>query len=173
MIQLTYQPALDPFHTIFRMMRLRWIILETGMIHFDHLRILDFFLLFPFRIDEIRLKPQDRRYRRLASSYSYLRPYGDLPASVLLFERMKPIEKAAMETMVNLGMFSTIYFHKSEVVDMAKPLPVGIDKRISELNNQQSDLLEFLRVLAIGYPFFGGQGIKARTGLLEHRYDPL
>src|SRR5262249_55290164 len=66
MIQLTYEPALDPYHTTFRFLRLRPVIAQHGPLHRDHARILDFYQLFPFRIAEIRLTPKHRKFRKLA-----------------------------------------------------------------------------------------------------------
>jgi hypothetical protein len=50
-IQLTYQAAFDPFHAIFRLLRL-WSILKRRPLPHDTVRILDFYLLFPFRIGD-------------------------------------------------------------------------------------------------------------------------
>lgn len=173
MIQLTYQPALDPFHAIFRLMRLRRIVANFGPLDVGYVRILDFYLLFPFRIDEIRLAQKHRRYKALASTYSGLRPYGDLPASNVLFERMKPMEEAAMETMVRLMLFDSEAFRISRIADTERPSPPEIEERVAEVNDAQADLLAFLGLLVTEYPFLGDQGIKARTGLLEYRYDSV
>src|SRR5260221_12212619 len=79
MIQITFQPAFDPFHSIFRLLRLSPIIERYGPLHRDHLRILDFYLLFPFRIGDIRLTPQHRKFKKLAADYATAKPYGDQP----------------------------------------------------------------------------------------------
>src|SRR5262245_31866200 len=79
MIQLTFQPAFDPYHAVFRALRLRPLATKEHSLHRDHMRILDFYLLFPFRIDGIRLRREDRKYRRLATEYERSRPYGEQP----------------------------------------------------------------------------------------------
>jgi hypothetical protein len=58
MIQLSFQPAYDAYHTIFRLMRLRIVLTSAGPIPLDELRVLDFFLLFPYLIEHIRLMPR-------------------------------------------------------------------------------------------------------------------
>ncbi len=77
MIQLSYQPAFDPFHAIYRQLRVLSAIEPSKSLPVDHARILDFYLLFPFRISGIRLMPQHRRFRGLASAYEKARSYGD------------------------------------------------------------------------------------------------
>jgi hypothetical protein len=72
MIQLTYEPALDPFHAIFRFLRLRPLLAKP--IHRDQAHILDFYQLFPYRVDAIRLTQPHRRFRRLTSEYATRRP---------------------------------------------------------------------------------------------------
>src|SRR5690349_18245742 len=99
MIQLAYQPAFDPFHAIFRLLRLRPVLVGSGSLHRDHVRLLDFYLLFPFRIEGIRLLSKHRGYRKLASVYATAKLYGDQPEDVTLFSRMEPIQTVALETL--------------------------------------------------------------------------
>jgi hypothetical protein len=74
MIQISFEPALDPFHGMFRLLRLRPIIKLHGPLNRDHVRILDFFLLFPTRITKIRMMQSHRRFRHLATQYENMRP---------------------------------------------------------------------------------------------------
>jgi hypothetical protein len=69
MIQLTYEPAFDAYHTVYRLLRLRPIIEKSGPLHRDLVRIIDFYQLFPHRIENIRLMPAHRKYRRLGASF--------------------------------------------------------------------------------------------------------
>jgi hypothetical protein len=46
MMQLSFQPAFDVFHTAFRFLRLRRLMAEGEEWHFDQLRIADYYLLF-------------------------------------------------------------------------------------------------------------------------------
>src|ERR1043166_3146296 len=94
MIQLSYQAAFDPLHTIYRDLRIFEAIGPLKPLFVDHLRILDFYLLFPFKISSIRLIPQHRRFRGLATDYENTQPYGNQPESVQIFDRMKPMQIA-------------------------------------------------------------------------------
>ena len=79
MMQLSFQPAFDPLHTTFRILRSLEVVKNIKSVHRDLLRIMDFYLLFPYRINEIRLAPADRPFKRLAITYAKTKPYGEQP----------------------------------------------------------------------------------------------
>jgi hypothetical protein len=170
-IQLTYEPALDPYHTVFRLLRLRPIIAEHGPLHRDHVRILDFYQLHPFRINEIRLLPQHRRFRTLSAKYE--KPYGEQPDSRLLFERMEPIQIAALDTLANRNVYSDARWQLNEVSATDEAVPNELAERLHEINEADPDLELFLKTLASDYRLSGVDGLKHRTGLLEHRHDAI
>jgi len=172
-VQLTFQPALDPFHSVFRLLRLRHIIKDIGSLHRDHVRILDFYLLFPFRVDSIRFQRHDMHFRKLAREYERSRPYGQQPEDRVLFNRMDPIQVAALETLAKHAFIDPEQWKVGEVASTAELLPDSLSTRIEEANTREADLLSFLEVLASKYELLGNDGLKARTGLLEHRYDSV
>src|SRR5574344_1838724 len=97
MTQLCYQPAFDPFHAIYRLLRLRDSVLRIVALPTDHIRILDYYLLLPFRMDCVRLQPKHRKFKKLSDTYSYAKPYGEIPEDRVLFNRMSAIQTAALE----------------------------------------------------------------------------
>jgi hypothetical protein len=171
MIQLTFQAAFDPLHTVFRFLRLRPLIARRGPIHRDHARILDFYLLFPFRISDIRLMPRHRHFRELASRFD--EPYGEQPDAQSLFSRMEIIQTAAMESLARQNLIELTKWSVEEVGATAAQIPAPLMSRVDERNNAQTDLLEFIETLATEYSLLGSNGLKSRTGLLEYRYDAL
>jgi hypothetical protein len=173
MMQITYQPAFDPYHAVFRLARLREIIAKAGPLHQDYVRVLDFFLLFPFQIDTIRLMPAHRKFKRLAEIYASSRPYGDLPENRTLFDRMEPMQTAAMQTFAARELLDPKQLEMEQVASTSKPLPDEIAGRVAELNTRDQDLLTFMEALASEYDLMGPNGLKARAGLLEYRYDPV
>jgi len=174
MIQITFQAAFDPFHASFRLLRLLEIIKETeGELTIDHARILDFYLLFPFRLDEITLFPKHKRYKRLASKYLHLKPYGEIPDSFVLFARMESMQVAALDTLANKQYLAWEKYSIRVIERTKKTVPPEIDTRIRILNSEQPELVEFIKILFSEYPLYGRNGLKARTGLLEYRYDPI
>lgn len=173
MIQLSYEPALDPFHTVFRLLRLSPIVKASAPMHKETLRILDFFLLFPFRIDEITFAKPHQRFRKLARTYASKKPYGEQPESRTIFSRMEPIQTAALETLASRLLIEPASLGNHEVVLTDRNVPVPIVARVQEQNERESDLIICLNVLATEYELMGSNGLKARTHLMEHRYDAV
>jgi hypothetical protein len=171
MIQLTYQPALDPFHTVFRLLRLRASVLGDKPISRDHFRILDFYLLFPFRSGSIRLQQGHRRFKRVAQEYEKFRPYSDIPEDRVVFNRMMPIQGAALDTLVRKGLLAREAFERGFVVRTDAALFAELQSKIDQSNAEQPDLLEFLRALATDYDLLGRNGLKDRTDLMDYSYD--
>jgi hypothetical protein len=173
MIQLTFQPAFDPFHAVFRSLRLRRIITQHGPLHRDHVRILDFYLLFPFRIAGIRLAQPHCKYRKLAQEYERKKPYGDQPEDKNVFGRMELMQLAALDTLANRNYIAPDRWALGEVAATSTATPSPLIFRIEEINAEEADLIAFLEVLASEYEFLGDRGLKNRTHLLESRYDAV
>lgn len=171
MIQLSYQPAFDPLHAAFRFLRLREAVLGDSAIPRDHLRILDFYLLFPFRSDEVRVSPSHRRFKKVARSFEDTRPYGDLPDDRVIFSRMSPIQTAALEALAKKGLFDAKAFARGLIKRTDIGLPAPISERIAAENENDIELIEFLRALATEYELLGANGLKGRTGLMDFAYD--
>lgn len=173
MIQLSYQPALDPFHTAFRALRLLPAIRAIGRLPRDHARIMDFYLLFPFRIGGIRLAQKHRRFRRLAEDFRSKKPYGEQPDDTIMFARMEPMQYAAFETLAENGLLDTNEWRAGYVAPTTHPLPDELQDRVNTQNSAEPELMEFIAALGREYELLGQNGLKDRTGLLEHRYDAV
>ncbi|RVB77269.1 hypothetical protein EN885_14090 [Mesorhizobium sp. M6A.T.Cr.TU.014.01.1.1] len=131
-------------------------------------------MLSPFLIKDIRLSPKLQKYRKISERYDHLKPYGDQLESGLLFQRMEPIQKAAVQTLAARSLLDTDALKRlNEVRPLGDKIPSEIAKRAAEANEQQSDLMDFLATLTSEYPLAGENGLKARTRLMEHRYDAV
>jgi hypothetical protein len=173
MIQLSYQAAFDPFHAMYRELRILEVLDRSKSLPVDHMRILDFYLLFPFKISSIRMTPQHRKFRSVADEYEQRRPYGEEPDSAQVFRRMEPMQIAAIETLAEKKFVDPNELKNGRVLRSKTALPVELANRIRNANAQESQLVEVISTLASEYPFLGPQGLKSRTGLLDHRYDSI
>lgn len=171
MTQLTYKEAFDPYHTMYRLLRLRSGLDSFEAMPVDGVRILDFFLLFPFRLSSFSFKQKHNDCRKIAKSYKHLIPYGDQPDDWLLFGKMELIQKASMSTLAKLGFLDRHQLERGIVSFTKVATPDEIGDRISEKNEQDFELLSALQVLATEYELTGADGLKRRSGLMEHRYD--
>ncbi|OUI79803.1 hypothetical protein HC62_00215 [Acetobacter tropicalis] len=173
MIQLTYEPAFDPLHSIFRALRLRQSLATDIPIPRVLFRILDFYLLFPMSISTVRLLPKHRKLKKLAASTKGVTSYGPLPDNTMLFERMQPYQDAAMDTLVLRGFFSNEGLEAGWVIPTKIEPSASLNNRLVTINAAENNLMTALNILATDYPIDGSNGLKHRTGLLEYRYDAV
>lgn len=173
MIQLSYQAAFDPFHAMYRDLRIFHAINPFQCLFVDQVRILDFYVLYPFKISGIRFTPQHRRFRALADDYEHAQPYGSQPDDAQIFARMKPMQLAALETLAEKKIIDAAELKNGKVKRTKISLPPELAERVSIANANEPKLMEAISVLASEYPFLGQNGLKDRTGLLEHRYDAV
>lgn len=169
MIQLSYQPAFDAAHCIFRFLRIQTS-LNLNIIEFDKLRILDYYMLFPFRAAEIKLKQPDLRLRAISKQLENKAGYATLPSGEVLFERMKIVQVSAAQTMAEKSAIDGGELRYGNVSFQPFLLPEELSNRILTANTQDTATIDIIRVLS-GYELLGKNGLKDRTELLEYRYD--
>lgn len=173
MTQLTYNEAFDPYHAAFRFMRLHLACDVSARMPFDTLRILDFYLLFPFRLQAMKLFSDDTGWRKVSKSYEEQAPYGTMPDDNSIFARMEPFQRAAVSSLVKSGHLSPDAWDINEVQFTTEMLPSTVTNRCAELNTRMADVVDILCQIKARYPLGGRDGLKNRTGLLEYRYDSV
>lgn len=173
MTQLTYNEAFDPYHAAFRFLRLHLACDISSRLPFDTLRILDFYLIFPFRLQAMRLFPNDMGWRKISKSYESQAPYGAMPDDSAIFARMEPFQRAAATSLVRSGHVASAVWDLNEVQFTTALIPATVITRCLELNDRMKDAIEILCQIKARYPLGGRDGLKDRTGLLEYRYDSV
>lgn len=169
--QLSYHPAFDAYHQIYRTIRLLLGVGEAFNAH--KLRMADFYLLFPEKISDIRLSTELRALaRRLNKEPRY--PYDNMPESRLLFARMEPTFQAALQTMIHERLVDQEEAtHDLLRLGSGVPRDSSLVARALEANSSESELVNFLSKLIRSFDYTGPNGLKARTALEEHRYDAV
>lgn len=171
MSHLSFQPAFDVFHTAFRFLRLRRLLSDSEW-HYDQLRIADFYLQFFFRLEAVRLSPKNRGMKRLARDKASGR-YEVQPSDQSIFLRMQPIQLAAASTLAAAGFFDQDKLKAGRVVETERTEPTELAARIDHANEIESPQMEAILSLVEDYALMGPDGLKARTGLIEYRYDAI
>jgi hypothetical protein len=174
MTQLSYEPAYDVYHTIFRILRLLAVAPEAPL-RLDQLRILDFFLLFPMLLHTVRLpRPSAARtaLKKLASD-NFVAIYAELPSPVSLFRSMTPFQELALETLHGQGYLDARNFPIGKAIRTSHALPEELADTVAARNAEQQELMDFLADHLMPMPFEGEGGLKDRSGLLEYRYDAI
>jgi hypothetical protein len=173
MTQLTYNEAFDPYHAAFRFIRLHLACDISSALPFNTLRILDFYLLFPFRLQSMKFFADDTGWRKISRSYEDKAPYGVMPDDDTILGRMEPLQRVAVAGLVRCGHLSGNAWNVNEVQFTKQPFPANLRARCAELNADMADIVGILCQLKSRYPLGGRDGLKDRTGLLEYRYDAV
>ena len=167
MTQLVYHPAFDPYNALLRAVRL----LVAAPEGFDPmtLRILEFYLLFPEELINIRLTAKLRSaVRKLDARPRY--PYDRLPTPRSLFERMRTSFEAALQTLTSRGLVSTEVASGRVVLRTGDTPAELLDLALGQ-NADEADLITVLAAISSEFPTSGANGLKDRSSLMEYRYD--
>ena len=170
MISLSYIAAYDPYHTMFRML----VLLPTGIdVPIDSARILDFYLCYPWLLADFRpardVEGQVKALNAVKRAY-HASPYQLTPPSSVLFNRMRPSQLAALNSLAANSYINAEAFKRGDVIRTDKPLPEKLSEMVQNKREADQGLLLLLHSMA-HVPLGGRDGLKARTGLQEHRYD--
>lgn len=173
MSQIVYQEALDPYHAAFRILRLRALAPVDLILPVDHVRILDFYMVFPFRLAEYKFRQEHVRFRKALKIYDDVQPYGALPDDQNLLSRMQPMQMAALATLARQGFIDQDALDRGLVARTEAEPGAELSERIAMLNAEHPILVEVLTALMTAYKTVGPDGIKRRSSLIEHRYDAV
>jgi hypothetical protein len=162
-----YHPALDPYHSSFRILH---ILAYKPAREYDPkvIRILDFYAVFPHLISTIRLPNE---YRSKKKQFLKLKnPYWFTGEPVLVFTRMEPLQQTALNLLYAQGLADPQKYTEGQIKIVVSEFQ---KMKIPQPSSMFLEVLEFL-VNGLGsLPFHGLGGLKARTGLLEYRYDAV
>lgn len=173
MTYLTYEPAFDAYHTAYRMFVLSRLLRSDSPLTVPAFRIADFYYAFPFLLQDIKLARKHIWIRGIARQFDNDRPYAHMPDSPLLFDSMEVIQSAAMQTLA-LNQFFELEALERNYVVVVDAGRSAIDQAL-ELKEPagRDDLLRAIATLLWEYPLLGTDGLKARTKLMEYRYDTV
>lgn len=169
-IQLAYQPAYDPFHTVLRIIRIADFMATPPSV--GQARIADFYLSFPARLDDVKF-PRGMRGRLRTALAQAPATYGTAPADETVMRKMRPIQDAAIQTLLGNGSLDHDAFEAGTIALDMQSVSERLLARARALNIEQNALSGLVRDLVAAVPLEGEDGLKHRTGLGEHRYDAV
>lgn len=162
-----YHPALDPYHSAFRMLS---ILASEPEMQYDRpaLRIIDFYLIFPELISEITLP---KSLSKLKRDVSHPRnPYWFSGEAPLVFARMLPLQDIALDLLYAHGLLEAAKYSQGKIqVAIERFRQLALPENSHALKERISALTTLLGKL----PVNGIGGLKERTHLMEHRYDDV
>jgi hypothetical protein len=159
---LIYHPALDAYHCVFRVLAL---LSECDAMEKDRLQILDFVLCFPSVASAFRLPPGSAAAKKaMARSDS---PYRAPINPKGMFTSLTKTHDAAI---------ACLRRDQADDVDVKRAealLPSELKDRVDALKELEAPFFKEMLPLLLSLPLRGPDGLKARSGLAEYRYDAL
>lgn len=167
---LIYHPVQDANHCMFRAL----LMLENSVhseIDINLYRLIDFYMLFPSLLKEIRPLPEAlRSYRKVFNTIP--EPYESLKNTKRIIHQLEPLQTVALQNLIAKDLVDLDVFKESKKIRRTdKPLPETLRDAIQSSHYVSE---EWFRVVINELPnisFTGRNGLKKRSGLMEYRYD--
>lgn len=170
---ITYNPAFDLYHCIFRMAHILQKLKDDDNFEVDKVRIWDFYLLYPSKAYDIHLKRTETEISEKRKKYinKSKNPYEYTGDNRKLFEWIRQFQVAALNCLVSCGIIDKDDYLNNKVrIINHKALDTFVEKSGS-LTPEETNVLAFMGYLSRNMPLTGAYGLKARTQLLEFKYD--
>lgn len=166
---LIYHPIHDINHCIYRIL----LITESSTnveFGWDVFRLIDFYILFPAMLKNIspfpaELSPFKKLLKDIPSAYELM------PNSRRVLFELEEIQLTAMQNLVAKGLIDSERFKDGVISRTELAIP---NKIVSAIEEDERTTQEWFRFAINELPiidFFGKKGLKARSQLMEFRYD--
>lgn len=163
---LIYHPAFDAYHCVFRMLLVSDQVCDLEI---DKAKLLDFYMLFPGMVKNIRLPETLRNLR--AQAKKAVNVYRDPVSEISTFREMRHIQDAALKCIAASGLIDIQRYESGYVTRTQKPTSPNLKAmQLGFLNNNSPIIMDILTGLS-SIPLLGHDGLKHRSQLMEHRYD--
>ncbi|GFZ63143.1 MULTISPECIES: ABC-three component system middle component 5 [Pseudomonas] len=166
---LMYHPAFDANHCLYRTVS---ILNATGStpISWPLFRMLDFYYLFPSQLKAI--KPWPREIGKYKSKTANIQDqFEDLTNPARTFFDLQSFQKAATLELIAKGCLSKSEFDKGIMQLEPDALPPGYIALLETDEFLRSDAFIVITKALPEAPFYGSNGLKSRSGLMEFIYD--
>lgn len=171
---ITYNPAFDLYHCIYRMAHIIDRLEERECFEIDKVRIWDFYLLYPSKIYDIDVKQRkekDAYKARKQYIEQTVNPYEYSGDNRKLFEWIKPFQVSALSCLVSCGILDKDAYLEGNVCVANRNALAEFVERAGGFTARERNVLSFLSLFSRHMPLTGADGLKARTQLLESKYD--
>lgn len=170
---IVYQKAYDLYHAVYRMMKLLAHFKQDGLIEIDRLRIWDYYLLYPNKMKNIRLKREEKDVKQIIKNYIIKEdnPYEMVINDRKMFEKIKPYQMTAIKCLASYGIVNKDYLQENRISNINKNIFDDYAEDFKDLSVQEENTIKLLTSHFYQISLFGVDGLKSRTGLLESKYD--
>jgi len=136
-------------------------------------RIWDFYLLFPDKTHEIRLKQTEADIRKIRREFirASNNPYEKVTEDRKIFEKIKPYQLAALNCIASYGIIDKASLNQQRVSIINKDILTHFINNFDGLSPKESNVIALMTSHFNQISLFGTDGLKDRTKLMESRYD--
>ena len=165
---LTYHPAFDSYHCIFRMLYLLNA-MEEKPFEVDLVKIFDFYLCVPSALSQFRYSSSLSRNKRWGQQLK--NDYNNSNNFKSLFFEVNKIQDEVLVHLTSIELIDNSNYRNGEILFNREKLPNNIQALIKTNKSINADVLDFLITELKDLPLLGRGGIKDRSSLMDHRYD--
>lgn len=170
---IVYHQAFDLYHGVYRLLQILTHFKRKDYVEVDRLRIWDYFLLFPDQVHTIKLKQDETDIKKLIQNYipKAINPYEEVLDNRKMFEKIKPYQLTAIKCLASYGIISKEFLKENRVTIISKDIIEKYIERFEPLSSRERNVIGLMTSHFYQIPMFGPAGLKAKTKLLESRYD--
>lgn len=170
---IVYHPAFDLYHSVYRLLQILSHFQKSEYVELDRLRIWDYYLLFPDQMKTIRLKKEEADIKKLIHFYITKKPnpYEEVADNRKMFEKIKPYQLTAVKSLASYGIIKLSYLSENRVTIVSKELLKHYILKLEPLSPKERNVISLMTSHFYQISMFGPMGLKARTKLLESKYD--
>jgi ABC-3C biological conflict system middle component len=134
------------------------------------IRILDFYLIFPEELGHLTFPRElvkfKSEFRKMSSKYNSMEdPFR-------MFSNLEPYHEAAFSCLASYGYISNTALREGKIRSTALLPSEDLQAAIDSSAQHSPDLIRLLTGPLAEMDLYGRSGLKARSDLFEHRYDP-
>lgn len=166
---LMYHPAQDINHCVYRLLLITELS-EHDRLNVDLYRLIDFYTLFPSLLKLMAQFPSPiHRYK--TKFMEIPEPFESLKNTRRILHELEQLQSIAIQNLLAKDLLDSESVKDGYLKRTKKELPEYFLQAIRESRLVRED---WFKVLINEFPkakFTGNNGLKARTGLMEYRYD--
>jgi len=167
---INYHPVGDVYHCCYRLLILTKAS-GRNVLSYDLLRLMDFYFLFPHLLKTISIPSNFRKHKKIFNAIE--EPFEVLSSPARIFYTLGSVQDTAIRNLIARGFFDRACFIEKLEVRLVTKID---DKIVTLYENEEKVKQEwfssFLEVF-LNCDFNGERGLKARSGLMEFRYDSI
>lgn len=170
---IIYNQAFDLYHAVYRMLQLLTNFNKSEYVELDRLRIWDFYLLFPSKIYDLKPKQNEKDFKARLKQFTVKKdnPYERVYNDRKVLEKIKPYQISALHCLASYGIIDKELLLMERVSIISREVLKEYTDKFEELSARERNIITILVSHFYNIEMPGKNGFKARTNLLESRYD--